>query len=99
MKMKTTYYRVQNSGIGAYDFRHDGTILAVRGDKEWLLTDEWCGGDIEGQCYRQHVDGNRKSWPKSAEKAIDKTKDFSDMPIGVFISDFSAKEIREMLHI
>jgi hypothetical protein len=69
--MTTKYYRIKPGGTGAYGFKHDGIILAIKGKKIWILTSEWCGSGIEGECYRHHVDGKRKAWPKGAEKAID----------------------------
>ncbi len=97
--MKTKYYRVQQPGNGAYGFRHDGTILAVRGDREWLLTDVWCGDGVEGECYRNHVNGHRRSWPKASDNAIDKTEIFDDLGYGVSFRDGGAKAIRKILNV
>lgn len=102
--MKTTYYRVENSKEGAYGFKCDGTILAVNEQKSWLLTDEWCGYGVEGKCYRQHVSGKRKPWPKNTEiNAIDKTSEFdeyfADCEYPVYASELDAQTIRNILKI
>lgn len=101
--MKTQYYRVESAGTGAYDFRRDGTILAVTDKDQWLLTDEWCGGNLHGYCYRQHVDGKKRAWPKAAEKAEDKVSEFenyfADCEYKVFAAELNAKEIRDMLKV
>lgn len=94
----TKYYRIQSPGLGAYDFRNDGVILAVRGDLEWLLTDEWCGSGVEGSCYRQHVAGRRRPWPKAADRAEDRTDDFDDLSPAT-VRDLQASEIRKILGV
>lgn len=99
MNAQTKYYRIQAAGHGAYDFSHDGTILAVRGDREWLLTDEWCGDGVEGSCYRQHVAGRRRPWPKAAEHAEDRTADFDDLPSNTTVRDLHPSEIRKILGV
>jgi len=73
--MKTKYTRVVAPYGGAYGMANNGIILAQRGESAWLLTDNWCGGDIEGYTYRQHVAGHRRSWPKAAEQAADRSED------------------------
>jgi len=73
--MKTQYTRVVAGGEGAYGFPYDGVILAQRGDRTWLLTDNWCGSGIEGECYRQHINGHRRAWPRGAESAVDRVTD------------------------
>lgn len=103
--MKTKYFRIENAGRGAYDLPHDGTILAVSPLKSWLLTDEYCGGNVEGQCYRHHVAGARRPWPAAAGKAIDKTEEvemiFADSPepISMILENFSAAEIQKLLKV
>lgn len=72
--METKYVRVIGRGFGDYDIRCDGTIVALRGERAWLLEDIWCGNNLEGQTYRQHVKGHRRKWPKGADKAIDATE-------------------------
>jgi hypothetical protein len=103
--MKTQYYKIQNSFTGAYDMTCDGIILAVRGENEWLLTDRYCGDNTVGYKYRQYVGASQKSWPKAADKAIDKTEFFAelfadaDCSLNAIFSTLNAKDFREFLKI
>lgn len=101
--MKQQYYRVEDAGLGAYDFDHDGTVLVIRGDNCWLLTDEWCGSGIEGECYRNHVNDLRKKWPKAADGAEDMVaeykKYFDALDFPVYPSEIGPQKVREILGV
>jgi len=49
-------WQIGPDGCGAYDFNYDGdkVVLLKKSQRAFLLTDEWCGGNVEGECYRCH---------------------------------------------
>jgi hypothetical protein len=49
-------WQIQPDGQGAYDFPYEGdeVVLFKKSQRAFLITDRWCGGSVEGWCYRIH---------------------------------------------
>ena len=101
----TAYYKIENRSQRAYEMSHDGTILAINGDSEWLLESRFTGMDqLRGGRYREFIHGYEQAWPKAAEKAIDKTDEIekymdrlTDEVPNAMLCDLSAYQIRQIL--
>lgn len=103
--MKTKYFRIEDPQKGVYGLYRSGTILAIRNNKVWLLEDRYTCDDIYGNCYRNYVNGKQKLWPKSSNKAIDKTKEWNkimedaDIDIDIEPHDFPPQSIKALLNL
>ena len=51
-------WQIKPDGRGSYDFSYDGdqVVLLKKSQRAFVLTDEWCGGNVEGECYRCHFE-------------------------------------------
>jgi hypothetical protein len=49
-------WSISPDGRGAYDFHYNGdhVVLLRKSRRAFLLSDLWCGGNVEGECYRRH---------------------------------------------
>ena len=54
--MKPTVQIITAASHGAYDFKRSATLLYTSTSGiAYLIADLWCGGNVEGQCYRTHI--------------------------------------------
>ena len=47
--------QLDDGGTGAYDFHIDPTYRIRSESGALIVRDRWCGGDVEGECYRRHI--------------------------------------------
>lgn len=78
--LKDGDYMVEDSGRGAYDMPHDPTYITVKGGKvKFLYQDLWCGSGVEGECYRNHRNGQRAAYPARLDNAQDITSEWEEI--------------------
>lgn len=66
MTKRTTVEEITEGGRGAYEFSYDGiAIYTLPNGRQFVRQDSWCGGSVEGQCYRAHY---AELTPAEAEK-------------------------------
>lgn len=54
--MKPTVQVITSASRQAYDFRRSATLLYTSTSGiAYLIADLWCGGNVEGECYRTHI--------------------------------------------
>jgi len=53
---------IREAGRGAYDFVRGGTYRILWSNGVMMdVEDYWCGGGVEGECYRRHISA-RMTW-------------------------------------
>ena len=73
MKTKTSVFETVSecSYSGSYgNTANDKVVKNTRTGKHYAVIDHWCGGDIEGTCYRPHVYELPESLVAEAVRAI-----------------------------
>ena len=75
--MTTTQIETLCNGQVSEAYGNRGMARVVRrDDKAYLILDSWCGGDIEGQCYREFVNILPESLVESCCDAIANAREF-----------------------
>lgn len=55
-KQELKFVETKPGGRGAYDFSYDPTLELYVDGYTITLADYWCGGNVEGECYRLHIE-------------------------------------------
>jgi hypothetical protein len=82
--MKPTVQIITAAKLGAYNFKRSATLLYTStSGTAYLIADLWCGGNVEGECYRTHIckldEALRDKIAKNNEKFVLDSVEFSDL--------------------